>query len=896
MIFRVPAISAKKKTARASIFAMQDTRNILVDKIRCALEAGEMMDAVEIAQQLLVETRRLGNPLDYYAAELLSIIGNVLAERGFTAMALDSLAEADAEWARYDDDAAKLLWLARNSQLRALALHALGRHTESIAESELALSTYRRTLLGVEYPAVEPEDALDLIAKVAAEVRNVDAESAETLGTITVLIARVCGNLARAHLATGQTALALPWLDVVYRAIDRVDAAQRTLVHLEAVNAYFAFTMVILMLLESGAVGWTEDDLPADIGNAIDRYEALAEEDVNLSQLPGAQSFDTRFLVVQSHLRTEHVEEAYADLETMLVDFRADAFKRATVLAMIARMELHMDRDVSEIERKAFEALNIAEARPDDGKFLVFVCQCLLAEVCLRRRAFADAKRWAALSVIGVLRVSAEGALDPASQQLQQLAQAYRALGNAAAGVFFAKLAAGITGTFHHRLERVVPLMLSKVLPSGHEETTDRLRGYLIEDGRLGEALTAGLLPAEGSLPPTTPAENEFAKRFSGSALSVEKFDRIARNLADVESRHEADRETLQQEQLDRFRDVIPWDDGTTFVHFNPQHDRLQVVIATAESTDLRLITVTSKELAKCVFDFLAALVNETPIESDPYDLLIRPIEERLASTRARRLVIAGADFLRFLPFAALCDGEKYLVERYATVSWSPFATRTLKQSPRSRARVVLFGYARGRDAFDELETVPDELSAIAAACESNGRAVVQNSLLDADFNRERLAAAIGGTADAVHLATHFHADSADARKARLVLGDDTFIEVGDLAEFAAKGNGLDLITLAACSTGFPVARAAEVNVSAAATLHTFGTRSVVSTLWSVHSVSTTLIMEHFYRALFAAAPRDKAEALREAQLALLHGNDLFSHPHHWAPFVLSGNWAPFPE
>lgn len=850
------------------------------------------MDAVEIAQQLLVETRRLGNPPDYYTAELLSIIGNVLAERGFTAMALDSLAEADAEWARYDDDAAKLLWLARNAQFRALALRALGRHTESIAASEIALNTYRGVILEEEHPAaVNPEGALELIARVTEDMRSVDAEAAEMCATISILIVRVCSNLARSYAATGQVFVTLPWLDVLYRAIDRVDAAVRSVVLIEAFSTHSAFLMTIMLLLESGAVAWTEENLPAEIATAIDRYEELAEVNVDLSGIPGADNFENRLLSAHLPFRRE---EAHAELERILADFGDDEFRRAVILTKLATIDLAMEEDLDEIERKAREALRIAEARPDDGKFLLFLCQELLAEVLLRRGGFDDAKRWAALSMIGILRLSVEGApiLDP----LQQLARAYRGLGNVAAGVFFAKLAAGLTAGFHRRLERAAPLIPTKELPSGHDDMTDRLRGYLIEDGRLGEALTAGLLPPESSLPPTTPAENEFARRFSDSALSVEEFDRIACDLADAESRHATDRETLQQEQLDRFRDVIPWDDGTTFLHFNPRPERLQVVIATAESTDLRLIDVTSKELAKCVFDFLGALVNETPIENDPYDLLIRPIEEQLASVRARRLVIAGADFLRFLPFAALCDGEKYLVERYATVSWSPFATRTLKQSPRSRARVVLFGYARGREAFEELETVPDELSAIAAACESSGRAVVQDELLDADFNRERLAAAIGGKADVVHLATHFHADSADARKARLVLGDDTFIDVADLAEFAAKGNGLDLITLAACSTGFPVARAAEVNVSSAAALHTSGTRSVVSTLWSVHSISTTLIMEHFYRALFAAAPRDKAEALREAQLALLHGNDHFSHPHHWAPFVLSGNWSPFPE
>lgn len=867
---------------------MPDARSVLVDRIREAVEAGEMMDAVEIAQELLLETRRLGNPPDYYAAELLSLIGNVLVERGFVAMALDALAEADAEWARYDDSPAKLLWRARNSQFRALGLLALGRQADSIAASEQALSTYRSTILDVEESTVGPEEALDLIGAVAAELHNVDAESAETLGTITIFISRVCSNLARAYLAAGQIERALPWLDAVYRAIDRVDVAQRALAHVEASSAHLSFMTASMMLMSSGAVDWSEDDLPPGIAKAIDRYELLADKNVDLSQLPGGQSFDARFLGVHSQLRTGHVLEAYIELESMLSDFGGDGFKRAAVLATIARVELQLDLDLGEIERKAFEALHIAEHRAEDGQVLVFICQCVIAEICLRRSAFNDAKRWAALSIVNVLRASAEGTLDPAPEQLQQLARAYRALGNEAAGVFFAKLAAGVTASFHRRLEQALPLMVSKDLPSGHEESTDRLRGYLIEDGRLGEALTAGLLPPEGSLPPTTPTENERAKRFSDRALTVEEIERIACDLADAEARHVVDREALQREQLDRFRDVIPWGDATTFLHFNPAPEHLQVIIATSTSTERQLIPIASKELAKHTFDFLEAVVNETAVARDLYDVLIRPIEESL--TRTRRLVISAADFLRFLPFAALCDGERYLVERYSLVSWSPFAASALKQAPLSRPRVALFGYARGAGSFDELETVPEELSVIASVCGS------ADARLDVRFTRQALATAIGGGGDVIHLATHFHADAADPRKARLVLGDDSLVEMEDLMAFAAKRSNVDLITLAACSTGFPVARAAEVNVSAAAVMHQFGVRSVVSTLWSVHSVSTTRVMELFYRTLFAGARLDKAEALREAQLAMLNGGGAYSHPYHWAAFVLSGNWAAFPK
>jgi CHAT domain-containing protein len=85
----------------------------------------------------------------------------------------------------------------------------------------------------------------------------------------------------------------------------------------------------------------------------------------------------------------------------------------------------------------------------------------------------------------------------------------------------------------------------------------------------------------------------------------------------------------------------------------------------------------------------------------------------------------------------------------------------------------------------------------------------------------------------------------------------------------------------------------------------------VVASLWSVYDTSTGLLMEDFYKLWTTHRNMPKAEALREAQLALLRGayhpagtasvrkastnssaeRADFSHPFYWAPFILIGNW-----
>ena len=89
------------------------------------------------------------------------------------------------------------------------------------------------------------------------------------------------------------------------------------------------------------------------------------------------------------------------------------------------------------------------------------------------------------------------------------------------------------------------------------------------------------------------------------------------------------------------------------------------------------------------------------------------------------------------------------------------------------------------------------------------------------------------------------------------------------------------------------------------------GAKAVIASLWPVSDASTRLLMQELYRLRGEGEGMSKAEALRQAQLALLRGNvssgggerrglrmpggdnsaAKFSHPYFWAPFILIGNW-----
>ena len=98
----------------------------------------------------------------------------------------------------------------------------------------------------------------------------------------------------------------------------------------------------------------------------------------------------------------------------------------------------------------------------------------------------------------------------------------------------------------------------------------------------------------------------------------------------------------------------------------------------------------------------------------------------------------------------------------------------------------------------------------------------------------------------------------------------------------------IELLVMSACQTATGDKRAA---LGIAGVAVRSGARSTLATLWSVKDDSTVVLMDEFYKQL--AQPDSsitKSEALRQAQISLIHSTD-FEHPFYWAPFILVGNW-----
>ncbi|MBW4442061.1 MAG: CHAT domain-containing protein [Plectolyngbya sp. WJT66-NPBG17] len=277
-----------------------------------------------------------------------------------------------------------------------------------------------------------------------------------------------------------------------------------------------------------------------------------------------------------------------------------------------------------------------------------------------------------------------------------------------------------------------------------------------------------------------------------------------------------------------------------------------------------------------------AFVTDWLPISQRLYNLLLRPVEAELSASGIKTLVFVPDGLLRSLPMAVLHDGQRYLVEKYSVVL-TP-GLQLLQPQPLERLRLqgLLAGLSQSRNNFAALPNVAFEINQIKAE-------IPAQVLLDQAFTNRAFQNQIDSTpSPIVHLATHGQFSSS---------ADNTFIVTWDgrinvkqldqmLRNREGKLNSIELLVLSACQTATGDNRAA---LGMAGVAVRSGARSTLASLWSVNDRSTALLMIEFYRELEKPGIT-RAEALRRAQVALLHQDD-YTSPYYWAPFVLLGNW-----
>jgi len=261
------------------------------------------------------------------------------------------------------------------------------------------------------------------------------------------------------------------------------------------------------------------------------------------------------------------------------------------------------------------------------------------------------------------------------------------------------------------------------------------------------------------------------------------------------------------------------------------------------------------------------------------YTMLIKPIEQDLMGVAYLGIIPDGP--LHFLSFSALKNDQGYLIDQYP-LFYSPSAS------------VLEYTFAKRK------QTKRDKVLAIGNPDLGNYNYDLPLAELEAQsikWNYPDMDILTGPKATKewfvnniskygiIHLAAHGEFDEVNPLFSSLWLSsprpDNRKLTVKEV--FGLDINA-DLVTLSACQTGLGKLNAGELIGLNRAFIYA-GTHALVSALWRVDDLSTSILMKHFYRNYVTM---DKAKSLRQAQLIVKKD---FPHPSYWAGFSLVGDY-----
>ena len=298
--------------------------------------------------------------------------------------------------------------------------------------------------------------------------------------------------------------------------------------------------------------------------------------------------------------------------------------------------------------------------------------------------------------------------------------------------------------------------------------------------------------------------------------------------------------------------------------------------------TDFFRVDVEGKSTANLVAQYRSLVQKLEPVDvvlGTLYDRLVAPAEDQL--TGVRYLGIIPDDALHFLSFSALKSPKGFLVDRFpmfyapsASVMKYTFGKRTETKS----TKVLALGNP-------DLGSYNYDLPLAELEVES-----MRWSFPDVDLHvggaatREWLVENISNYG-IIHLAAHGEFNDFNPLFSSLLLSapslDEGRLSVKDVFSLDIKA---DIVTLSACQTGLGKLRGGEIIGLNRAFLYA-GTHALISSLWRVDDLSTSVLMKHFYRGY---ASMDKATSLQRAQLEVKAS---FPHPSYWAGLSLVGDY-----
>ena len=456
----------------------------------------------------------------------------------------------------------------------------------------------------------------------------------------------------------------------------------------------------------------------------------------------------------------------------------------------------------------------------------------------------------------------------------------------------------------------------------------DQVVGQVVEIGQKKAALLA--LSDERPLTDAEAAKSqEYDRDLADANTVVQRFleeegKSIAANAARPDRLEQLRRAPGIQDQLAKLGpDVVA-------IYTLVTRDKYIAMLVTPGAHKAYTTAIKESDLNSKVFEFRARLKSPAsdplPLAQELYHIVFpEGLRADLESIHAKTIMWSVDGALRYIPIAALHDGHDYLVQRFRNSLITPSSLGNLLDQPQARWQGLGYGVSKAKANFPALDSVPSELHGIfrtaGSQSDSNAAPLPGTVRLDEAFTQSAISKdLVQLNHRVVHIATHFDSKSS-AEASILLLGDGTLWNLREISAGTRMFNGVELLTLSACSTAFTNNGEDGKEVDSLATLaQDNGAKSVIASLWSVSDEATAQLMQNMYRLRQQSPPMAKSEALRQAQEQMLSGNlrpgatagpenrgqilknappspdnstakKDWRHPYYWAAFILIGNW-----
>lgn len=340
---------------------------------------------------------------------------------------------------------------------------------------------------------------------------------------------------------------------------------------------------------------------------------------------------------------------------------------------------------------------------------------------------------------------------------------------------------------------------------------------------------------------------------------------------------------TVSPLKSDEMKVLMPQDG--TLLEYYLSDDRLIIWAVDSKEIKIEVIPVKRDELVSKIRIYRDMVVHFEwkefkRVSSELYDILIKPVKPYI---KGKRICIVPFDALHYLPFQALWDGDKYLIEDYP-ISYLPSASVmkfTFDKRRQKGEKIIAFGNPDlGNPALD-LPFAQKEVEKISILYK-------EPSVFYRKDANEDVAKKKPSGFDIIHFAAHAEFSDIDPMYSNIRLAkgqnEDGRFETAEVFSLNIKPY---LVVLSACKTGLGAVTGGDEIIGMNRAWIYAGTPSVISSLWSVSDISTAMLMEDFYKNL-KGKPKD--EALRDAEISLIKNKD-YSHPFYWAPFYLTGDF-----